>query len=168
MTLVDYELQSEFARCYQARGAAKALLIILREREVSFSEETRRRILGCSDLGQLERWTRRAMTATSIDEVFFKEDLVDMGLRDRVEVARIQGAASMLSELLSEVKGFSVSCDLRDYLYTRERLGQLQQWIPWAMASETVEEFDRHIGRGPSEDEMIRRAVGPVQEQSAQ
>ncbi|MFV2173359.1 hypothetical protein ACFHW2_18460 [Actinomadura sp. LOL_016] len=38
----------------------------------------------------------------------------------------------------------------------------MQQWLSWAIASGTVEEFVKHIGRKASEDEMIRHAQEPA------
>lgn len=167
MRYADYDLQSAFARQYQARGTAKALLITLGERKVRFSDETRKRILVCSNQEQLERWSRRAVTATSIDEVLIKEDAVDMGLRDRVEVARIQGAADILLEVLQR-KGLSIPDDLRDHIRECEDVQQVRLWLPWALAAESVEGFNRDIGRTVSDNETIRRAEEGADDQSVQ
>lgn len=72
------EYQSEFARKYvgqgltegEAKGEAKALLTVLATRGIDVPDEVRERITGCMDLDQLETWISRAVTATSIDEVF--------------------------------------------------------------------------------------------------
>lgn len=78
----DYELHSEFARQYEAmgeakgeikgevKGEAKMLFRILEWRGICVSEEARRRIMECGDTVQLERWAERAMTATTLGEVF--------------------------------------------------------------------------------------------------
>lgn len=167
MRLADYELQSDFARRYQARGTAKALVIILRTRKVRFCEETRKRILVCADQEQLERWVRRAVTATSIDEVLIKEDAVDMGLRDRVEVARVEGAADILLEVLKR-NGLSVSDDLRDHIRECEDVQQVRLWLPWAVHAESIEEFNRAIGREVPEDEMACCAQNSAEERADQ
>ncbi|MQY06033.1 hypothetical protein ACRB68_41130 [Actinomadura sp. RB68] len=80
--LKNYEYQSEFAREYFGKGVAegrakektettaKNVLHILRTRSVCVSDEARRRILGCQDLGQLQTWLERAITASSTRELF--------------------------------------------------------------------------------------------------
>ena len=73
-----YEYQSDFARTYfgqglaqgEARGEAKALLAVLAARGLEVDTATRERILGCMDPGLLERWITRAVTASSLAEVF--------------------------------------------------------------------------------------------------
>ena len=76
-----YEYQSEFARKYvaqgkaegkaegEAKGKAEALLVILDTRGLSVSEAQREHISSCTDLGELERFLRRAISAVSIEEV---------------------------------------------------------------------------------------------------
>jgi hypothetical protein len=54
----------------EAKGEAKAILLMLSARGVEVSEEARARISGCDDLDQLEAWVRRAATAGSIDDLF--------------------------------------------------------------------------------------------------
>lgn len=46
----------------EARGRATAILEILEERGLSISGAARKRILACTDLDQLKRWTRQAAT----------------------------------------------------------------------------------------------------------
>ena len=53
----------------EALGKAEAVLSVLGLREVTFHAEARDQILGCSDLDQLEVWLRRAVVATTIDDV---------------------------------------------------------------------------------------------------
>jgi hypothetical protein len=70
MTQSGYQYQSEFARTYfaqgeekgRAEGEARALLAVLEARGLAVSEAQRARILGCTDVEQLERWVRRAVT----------------------------------------------------------------------------------------------------------
>ncbi|HEX2570633.1 MAG TPA: hypothetical protein VH877_13840 [Polyangia bacterium] len=88
-----YEYKSDFARTYFAEGEAKgraegeakgraegeakgraegevrALLALLTARGIAVDPSTRDRILGCTDLEQLERWIVRAATAMSVHEV---------------------------------------------------------------------------------------------------
>ncbi|MBB4931898.1 hypothetical protein F4561_002718 [Lipingzhangella halophila] len=54
-----------------AEGEAASVLKILRARGVPVPEEARERIMGCSDLEQLDTWLKRALTATSTDDLFF-------------------------------------------------------------------------------------------------
>jgi hypothetical protein len=69
-----YQYQSEFARRYfsqgEAKGEAKALLKVLSARGIKVPDDARERIIGCTDLDQLETWVSRAATATSIHELF--------------------------------------------------------------------------------------------------
>src|SRR5687767_1065359 len=54
----------------QAKGQAKAVLVLLGHRGVEVGEEDRERIIGCGDPDVLDRWLKRALTATSTAEVF--------------------------------------------------------------------------------------------------
>ena len=65
-----YEFQSDFAKKHQARGEAKALLAVLEARGLRASDEARSRILACTDSAQLEAWIRKAVSVTSVDELF--------------------------------------------------------------------------------------------------
>jgi hypothetical protein len=65
----SYELQSESGKRYAA-GQAAAILTVLEARELSVTEEQRNRILSCVNLTSLDRWLRRAATASSGDELF--------------------------------------------------------------------------------------------------
>lgn len=69
-----YEYQSDFARRYfgqgEAKGEAKALLAVLAARDIAVTTAARERIMSCTDAGQLEVWVRRAVTITTIDELF--------------------------------------------------------------------------------------------------
>ncbi|HEX2574172.1 MAG TPA: hypothetical protein VH877_31790 [Polyangia bacterium] len=81
-----YEYQSEFARNYFAQGEAKgraegkaegkaegevdALLAVLGARGMTVDAETHARIVSCVDLGLLKQWIVRAVTASSLAEVF--------------------------------------------------------------------------------------------------
>jgi hypothetical protein len=57
----------------QLKAKADALLQVLAARELSASETERARVFACTDLAILDRWIRRAATATSISEVFAQE-----------------------------------------------------------------------------------------------
>lgn len=54
----------------EALGQAKAALVVLAARNVSFSAEERERIASCTDLAVLERWVRRAATCKNVSELF--------------------------------------------------------------------------------------------------
>lgn len=69
-----HEFQSEFARKHDARGRAtgraESILSFLDARGLVVSDDQRQRILGCTDLEQLDKWVRRAATVSSTDELF--------------------------------------------------------------------------------------------------
>jgi hypothetical protein len=52
-----------------ARGEARAVLTVLEARGVEVSDTVREEILACSDLTQLDNWLRRALTASSCEDV---------------------------------------------------------------------------------------------------
>lgn len=51
-----------------SEGKAEALLTIFEARGLPVSDAHRRAILGCRDAEQLDRWTRQAITAASVDD----------------------------------------------------------------------------------------------------
>jgi hypothetical protein len=80
-----YEIQSEFAKKYfgtfatgraegemvgEARGEARAVLLVLEARGLTVSEEVRQRLLACKDIAQLDRWVERATTAQEVADLF--------------------------------------------------------------------------------------------------
>jgi hypothetical protein len=54
----------------KAEGRAEALLRVLRARGLPPTAKQRRRVLGCTDASLLDRWIERAVTCSSIDEMF--------------------------------------------------------------------------------------------------
>ncbi|WP_149260064.1 hypothetical protein [Actinomadura sp. K4S16] len=78
MKLDNYEWQSEFAISHRAEGRAegevkgesKALLLMLEARGVDVPEDVRRRVEGCTDLEQIERWIQRAVSADTAEDLF--------------------------------------------------------------------------------------------------
>jgi hypothetical protein len=54
----------------EALGEARLLLRTLEKRGVAVDEATRARVTACTDTAVLDRWFDRALTATSLDEVF--------------------------------------------------------------------------------------------------
>lgn len=84
-TTVGYQFRSELLRTMaaenqeigkeigkeigEARGEGRAVLTVLEARGVAVPDDVRDRILGCTDLGQLDRWLRRALTATTAEDV---------------------------------------------------------------------------------------------------
>jgi hypothetical protein len=82
MNVATYEFQSDYWRGKLARaeadakaageagGEARAVLAVLDARGIDVPADARARITGCTDLGQLETWIRRAATATSITDLF--------------------------------------------------------------------------------------------------
>jgi hypothetical protein len=53
----------------RAEGEVRAVLTVLDARGVYVPEKVRERIEACTDLERLETWLRRALTATTVDEV---------------------------------------------------------------------------------------------------
>jgi hypothetical protein len=86
----DYELQSDLAKRAIAKakakgfagrwaeasaegwaeGFARGILIVLEARGLPVSDEIRTRILACTDVAQLHAWIRKAVSVTSVDELF--------------------------------------------------------------------------------------------------
>ena len=54
----------------QVKGEAEALLTVLSARGLEPDEARQQRIKACQDLAQLKQWLRRAVTASSLDDVF--------------------------------------------------------------------------------------------------
>jgi len=74
MKMGTYEYQSEFARKYVAQGREEgereALLEVLDARGLKVDEEARQRIQACTDLSQLKRWLRKAVSVRATQELF--------------------------------------------------------------------------------------------------
>jgi hypothetical protein len=51
------------------KGRAEGVLQLLSERGVNVDNNSRQRILSCTDLATLDLWLKRAITATHISEV---------------------------------------------------------------------------------------------------
>ncbi|HYO72764.1 MAG TPA: hypothetical protein VEU33_42480 [Archangium sp.] len=77
-----YEYQSEFARRYFTQGREEgrqegrqegemiALLEVLEARGLQVDEQSRQRIEACTELDQLKRWLRKAVSVQSVQELF--------------------------------------------------------------------------------------------------
>ena len=70
MQLDVTQLQSEAVRRNVALGEINAVLTILETRGIAVSPEQRQRIQQCSDLDTASRWVRKAVTLSSVDELF--------------------------------------------------------------------------------------------------
>jgi hypothetical protein len=57
----------------EAHGRAGAILLLLSQRNVTVPDDARDRITDCQDLTILDIWFTRAITATTVEEIF-KED----------------------------------------------------------------------------------------------
>jgi hypothetical protein len=76
--LMETQFKSSFAERHREQGraevrteeAASALFTVLTARGIAVLDQARALINACKDLDQLKRWTARAATATTIDEVF--------------------------------------------------------------------------------------------------
>ncbi|WP_026127548.1 serpin family protein [Nocardiopsis lucentensis] len=65
-----FEYTSAWTESLRAEGEAKAILRFLSKHGVEVPEEARERISRCQDADTLDTWLERAMTATTIDELF--------------------------------------------------------------------------------------------------
>lgn len=54
----------------RTQGKIEDILAVLAAREIGIPDDARARITGCDDLDQLDRWIRRAATASSIADLF--------------------------------------------------------------------------------------------------
>jgi hypothetical protein len=74
MSTGTWEYKSDFARRYfsrgEAKGEAKAVLAFLDARGIDVPDAARERIMGCTDLDQLDTWVRRSVTVSTIDDLF--------------------------------------------------------------------------------------------------
>ena len=78
MNKANYEYQSEFARKYislgkaegKVLGQAELLLKQLRFKGFTVDPELAARVESCQDLGQLDLWAERVLTATTLDDIF--------------------------------------------------------------------------------------------------
>jgi hypothetical protein len=74
---VGHKYQSELLRSLaaqheelgEARGEGRAVVTVLEARGVEVSDTVHEEILACSDLTQLDTWLRRALTASSGEDV---------------------------------------------------------------------------------------------------
>jgi len=57
----------------RAEGRAQDILLLLTARDITLTDEARRRITACQDLDLLGTWFRRAITAATADEVFAED-----------------------------------------------------------------------------------------------
>jgi predicted transposase YdaD len=53
----------------KAEGEARAVVTVLETRGIAVPATVRELILACTDLGQLDTWLRRALTATTADDL---------------------------------------------------------------------------------------------------
>ena len=67
---IRVEAEARGKACGEAAASARMLLLTLESREVGLSDEQRRLIENCVDSARLEAWFRRALTATTAEDVF--------------------------------------------------------------------------------------------------
>jgi hypothetical protein len=53
----------------EAKGAAKALLLVLQGRGIAITDDQQRHIFACTDLATLDRWLERSGSVASVDEL---------------------------------------------------------------------------------------------------
>lgn len=66
--------RSETSQRLRAEGRAGAILLLLSQRDVTVPDDVRDRINDCPDLDTLDTWFTRAITATTVDEIFQDQD----------------------------------------------------------------------------------------------
>ncbi|GIH62045.1 hypothetical protein [Microbispora siamensis] len=54
----------------EVKGEIKSIFSVLEARGLKISDDARERICQCDDPNQLDAWVRRAVTVTSVDELF--------------------------------------------------------------------------------------------------
>ena len=54
----------------KAEGEAEAILLVLEARGLDVTDAERERITACTDLRQLKKWVRRAVTAEKTSDLF--------------------------------------------------------------------------------------------------
>lgn len=65
--------RSETSQRLRAEGRAGAILLLLSQRGVTVPDDARDRITDCPDLTVLDTWFTRAITATTVEEIFKKD-----------------------------------------------------------------------------------------------
>lgn len=74
MDLSNFQPRSDWGKGLLAKGRAKGkaedILVALETRGIPIDDPTRRQIITCTDLSQLDTWFRRSITATSASELF--------------------------------------------------------------------------------------------------
>ncbi|ONH24928.1 hypothetical protein BL253_28985 [Pseudofrankia asymbiotica] len=76
---LDARARAEGEAAGRAEGEVRSVLTVLDARRVTVPDAARERILACTDLDQLDTWLRRAVTATTIDDVLQPQS--DMAVR---------------------------------------------------------------------------------------
>ncbi|XVQ83779.1 hypothetical protein ACQP2K_33835 [Microbispora siamensis] len=70
-TIQDFDyLGEKYFSHWLAKGEIDAIFNVLDVRGLEVSDDTRERISRCNDLNQLKDWVRKAVTVTSVDELF--------------------------------------------------------------------------------------------------
>lgn len=57
----------------KAEGKAESILSVLEKRGIPVPEDTRDRIISCTDLDTLALWFDRSLTATTVEDLFAEE-----------------------------------------------------------------------------------------------
>lgn len=73
-SVISEEIRDEGRAQGRAQARAEARLIVLEQRGLELSDEAHERITGCDDPDVLRRWVARAVTVSSVDEIFAEED----------------------------------------------------------------------------------------------
>jgi hypothetical protein len=68
--VVEAEVRAVVAAEVRAKARAASILDVFEARGLPIEPTLRQRITACTDLGELTRWLRRAVTVSSPEEVF--------------------------------------------------------------------------------------------------
>jgi hypothetical protein len=72
-TPLEQRLEARGRILGEAEGRAKSLLAFLAARDIAVPEPLRARILGCTDIAQLEGWIARAAHVTTAEALFGRD-----------------------------------------------------------------------------------------------
>ncbi|MCX4243674.1 hypothetical protein [Paraliomyxa miuraensis] len=111
----------------RAKGMASMLEQLIDMRGLSLTHELRERLAECQDENQLLQWFDRAVTATSLAEIFDVEGI-------------LKGMARML-ERLFVLRGLSLTDELRERLAECKDESLLQRWFDRAVTATSLTEI---------------------------
>lgn len=70
LTLLKEEAKAEGRAIGEAEGQTEMLLLIAAKRGIVIDDETRDRVLACTDTATIESWADRVLTGTTVTDIF--------------------------------------------------------------------------------------------------